>query len=73
MQAGFAAIIAYDVANGIAYDGDAEVRLSLLSANQDTVGAFVEQYVNSDEVFDWASVCKTLNPDNKYDFTLTLK
>ena len=72
MEAGFAAIIAFDVANGIEYEGDDEVRLSLLSADQDTVDDFVAQYVDSDETFDWASVCKSIDASNEYNFTLTL-
>ncbi|WP_282924189.1 substrate-binding domain-containing protein [Mediterraneibacter massiliensis] len=73
MQAGFAAVIAYDAANGVKYDGEEKIQLNLLSVDQTKVADFEEQYVNTDETFDWASVSKAKNPDAEYNFELTLK
>lgn len=72
MEAGFAAVIAYDVVNGVAYDGPSNTQLSLIGVDQTSVGSFVEQFIDADQVFDWASVSKVKNPESTYDFTIAL-
>lgn len=73
MQSGFAAVIAYDIAKGVKYTGPEKVKLSLICVDQTSVNTFKEQYINVDEIFDWKSVSKALNPKAEYDFKLTLK
>lgn len=73
MESGFAAVIAYDVANGLEYDGDSKVQMSLLCVDQTNVGEFKEQFLDKEQSFDWASVSKVKNPEAAYDFDLKLE
>ncbi len=71
-QAAFGAIVAYDVANGIEYDGEEKVQLKLLAVSQENLGEFEDKFLSGDDPIDWTSLSKVTNPDSTYDFTLSL-
>ncbi len=65
MQAGFAAVVAFDILNGVAYDGPDRIQMSLYCVDQTSVADFQKK-----DTFDWASSSKALNPEAEYNFTL---
>ncbi len=65
MQAGFAAVVAFDVLNGIAYDGPERIQMSLYCVDQTGVADFQKK-----DTYDWANASKTLNSGAEYNFTL---
>lgn len=72
MQAGFAAVIAYDCANGVKYDGEDRIKLSLMCVDQSSVEEFKSNFLDKEEKFDWKNASKYKNKNAKYDFTLSL-
>lgn len=73
LQAAFGAVVAYDVANGVEYDGDQNVQLDLLAVSQENLDQFEAKFMSDEAPIDWKSVSKVTNPDATYDFTLSLE
>lgn len=65
MQAGFAAVVAFDILKGVAYEGPERVQMSLYCVDQTSVADFQKK-----DTFDWAGASKALNPGTEYNFTL---
>ena len=73
LQAAFGAIVAFDSANGVDYDGEDVVRLKLLEVSQDNLDEFKTKFLSGSSPIDWKNASKVMNPDAKYDFTISLK
>ncbi len=72
LQAAFGAIVAFDSANGVAYDGDTKVQLELLAVSQENLDAFQEKFLSGEAPIDWKNTSKFINPDAEYDFVISL-
>ena len=73
MEAGFGAVVAYDAAKGVEYNGEEKVQMSLLRVDQTNVGEFKEQFLDKEQSYDWAGASRAENPDVEYNFNLTLE
>lgn len=73
LQAAFGAVVAYDVANGVEYDGNQNVQLNLLAVSQENLDRFEAKFISDKAPIDWKSVSKVTNSDATYGFTLSLE
>ena len=73
MEAGFGAVVAYDVAKGVEYNGPAKVQMSLLCVDQNNVEDFKEQFLDKEQSYNWAGASRAENPDAEYNFNLILE
>ncbi len=73
LQTAFAAIVAYDVASGIEYDGELNIQLDLLTVSQENLDQYEEKFMSDSSPIDWTSLSKVTNPDATYDFALSLE
>ena len=72
LQAAFGAVVAYDVACGNTYDGEANVQLDLLAVSQENLDQFEAKFMSGEAPIDWKQVSKVTNPDAVYDFKISL-
>ncbi len=72
LQAAFGAVVAYDVANGQEYDGEAKVQLQLLAVSQENLKEFQDKFLSGDAPIDWKNVSKVTNSEAVYDFKISL-